>query len=155
MIDGMAKEQYKYVEVQIPATPRNKRLTDSIQAAAQTGGGGGSIGYPSTPQYWELVTTATDGSTLEEAQYYLRPVTGKHVVVPGDVVAFADGGEYGRQSAVVHVFVLLRICAAISKTTGPADKRTTVQPHCAADRGAPPPLSVITRLYAPTAIPCP
>lgn len=90
----MAKEQYKYVEVQIPATPRNKRLTDSIQAAAQTGGGGGSIGYPSTPQYWELVTTATDGSTLEEAQYYLRPVTGKHVVVPGDVVAFADGGEY-------------------------------------------------------------
>lgn len=90
----MAKEQYKYVEVQIPATPRNKRLTDSIQAAAQTGGGGGSIGYPSTPQYWELVTTATDGSTLEEAQYYLRPVTGKHIVVPGDVVAFADGGEY-------------------------------------------------------------
>ena len=90
----MAKEQYKYVEVQIPATPRNKRLTDSIQAAAQTSGGGGSIGYPSTPQYWELVTSSSDGNPLEEAQYYLRPVTGKHVVVPGDVVAFADGGEY-------------------------------------------------------------
>lgn len=90
----MAKEQYKYVEVQIPATPRNKRLTDSIQAAAQTGVGGGSIGYPSTPQYWELVTSSSDGNPLEESQYYLRPISGKHVVVPGDVVAFADGGEY-------------------------------------------------------------
>ena len=90
----MAKEQYKYVEVQIPATPRNKRLTDSIQAAAQTGGGGGSIGYPSTPQYWELVTSSSDGNPLEESQYYLRPISGKHVIVPGDVVAFADGGEY-------------------------------------------------------------
>lgn len=40
----MAKEQYKYVEVQIPATPRNKRLTDSIQHAAQTGSGGGGYG---------------------------------------------------------------------------------------------------------------
>ena len=89
----MAKEQYKYVEVQIPATPRNKRLTDSIQAAAQTGGGGG-IGYPSTPQYWELVTSSSDGNPLEESQYYLRPISGKHVIVPGDVIAFADGGEY-------------------------------------------------------------
>lgn len=90
----MAKEQYKYVEVQIPATPRNKRLTDSIQAAAQTGGGGGGIGYPSAPQYWELVTTSSDGNQLEESQYYLRPISGKHVIVPGDVVAFADGGNY-------------------------------------------------------------
>lgn len=90
----MAKEQYKYVEVQIPATPRNKRLTDSIQAAAQTGGSGGGIGYPSTPQYWELVTSSADGNPLEESQYYLRPISGKHVVVPGDIVAFADGGEY-------------------------------------------------------------
>lgn len=89
----MAKEQYKYVEVQIPATPRNKRLTDSIQLAAQTGSGGG-IGYPSTPQYWELATVKEDGTVLEESQYYLRPISGKHVVVPGDVVAFADGGEY-------------------------------------------------------------
>lgn len=90
----MAKEQYKYVEVQIPATPRNKRLTDSIQAAAQTGGSGGGIGYPSIPQYWELVTSSSDGNPLEESQYYLRPISGKHVIVPGDVVAFADGGEY-------------------------------------------------------------
>ncbi len=89
----MAKDQYRYVEVQIPATPRNKRLTDSIQAAAQTGGGGGSI-YPSTPQYWELVTSSSDGNTLEESQYYLQPISGKHVVVPGDIIAYADGGEY-------------------------------------------------------------
>ena len=90
----MAKQQYTYQTRYIAATPRNKRLTDSIQAAAQTGGGGGSIGYPSTPQYWELVTSSSDGNPLEESQYYLRPISGKHVVVPGDVVAFADGGEY-------------------------------------------------------------
>lgn len=89
----MAKEQYTYQTRSIAATPRNKRLTDSIQAAAQTGGGGGA-GYPSTPQYWELVTVKEDGTVLEESQYYLRPISGKHVVVPGDVVAFADGGEY-------------------------------------------------------------
>ena len=90
----MAKQQYTYQTRYIAATPRNKRLTDSIQAAAQTGGGGGSIGYPSTPQYWELVTSSSDGNPLEESQYYLRPISGKHVVVTGDVVAFADGGEY-------------------------------------------------------------
>ena len=89
----MAKEQYTYQTRSIAATPRNKRLTDSIQAAAQTGGGGGG-GYPSTPQYWELVTAQEDGTVLEESQYYLRPISGKHVIVPGDVVAFADGGEY-------------------------------------------------------------
>lgn len=90
----MAKQQYTYQTRYIAATPRNKRLTDSIQAAAQTGGGGGSIGYPSTPQYWELVTSSSDGNPLEESQYYLRPISGKHVIFPGDVVAFADGGEY-------------------------------------------------------------
>ena len=90
----MAKQQYTYQTRCIAATPRNKRLTDSIQAAAQTGGGGGGIGYPSTPQYWELVTSSSDGNPLEESQYYLRPISGKHVIVPGDVVAFADGGEY-------------------------------------------------------------
>ena len=90
----MAKQQYTYQTRYIAATPRNKRLTDSIQAAAQTGGGGGGIGYPSTPQYWELVTSSSDGNPLEESQYYLRPISGKHVIVPGDVVAFADGGEY-------------------------------------------------------------
>lgn len=90
----MAKQQYTYQTRYIAATPRNKRLTDSIQAAAQTGGGGRSIGYPSTPQYWELITSSSDGNPLEESQYYLRPISGKHVVAPGDVVAFADGGEY-------------------------------------------------------------
>lgn len=90
----MAKQQYTYQTRYIAATPRNKRLTDSIQAAAQTGGSGGGIGYPSIPQYWELVTSSSDGNPLEESQYYLRPISGKHVIVPGDVVAFADGGEY-------------------------------------------------------------
>jgi hypothetical protein len=90
----MAKQQYTYQTRYIAATPRNKRLTDSIQAAAQTGSSGGGIGYPSTPQYWELVTSSSDGNPLEESQYYLRPISGKHVIVPGDVVAFADGGEY-------------------------------------------------------------
>lgn len=90
----MAKQQYTYQTRYIAATPRNKRLTDSIQAAAQTGGSGGGIGYPSTPQYWELVTSSSDGNPLEESQYYLRPISGKHVIVPGDIVAFADGGEY-------------------------------------------------------------
>lgn len=89
----MAKEQYTYQTRSIAATPRNKRLTDSIQAAAQTGGGGGA-GYPSTPQYWELVTVKEDGTVLEESQYYLRPISAKNIVAPGDIVAFADGGEY-------------------------------------------------------------
>lgn len=89
----MAKEQYTYQTRSIAATPRNKRLTDSIQAAAQTGGGGGA-GYPSTPQYWELVTVREDGTVLEESQYYLRPISAKNIVAPGDIVAFADGGEY-------------------------------------------------------------
>ena len=89
----MAKQQYTYQTRYIAATPRNKRLTDSIQAAAQTGGGGGA-GYPSTPQYWELVTVKEDGTVLEESQYYLRPISAKNIVAPGDIVAFADGGEY-------------------------------------------------------------
>lgn len=56
----MAKEQYKYVEVQIPATPRNKRLTDSIQHAAQTGNGGGGYGnYPSTFPKIEIIPSGS------------------------------------------------------------------------------------------------
>ena len=59
----MAKEQYKYVEVQIPATPRNKRLTDSIQAAAQTGGGGGG-GYENYPGTFPKIEIIPSGSLL-------------------------------------------------------------------------------------------
>ena len=71
------------------ATPRNKRLTEGIQSAAQSGGGG--IGYiPSSgPQYWQLVTTDTEGNSLPEEQYYLTPVSGVHLHMPGDVVAYA------------------------------------------------------------------
>ncbi len=43
---------------------------------------------------WELVTTALDGSDLPEEQQYLTPLFGRNVVVTGDVIAFADGGEY-------------------------------------------------------------
>lgn len=43
---------------------------------------------------WELVTKALDGSELPEEQQYLTPLFGKNIVVPGDVIAFADGGEY-------------------------------------------------------------
>lgn len=85
----MATKQYTYQIRKIASTPRNKRLTDGIQQAAQSGGGG--IGYipSSTPQYWQLVTTDTDGNPLEEAQYYLQPVQGQHLLMPGDVVAYA------------------------------------------------------------------
>ena len=71
------------------ATPRNKRLTEGIQSAAQSGGGG--IGYiPSSgPQYWQLVTIDTEGNSLPEEQYYLTPVSGVHLHMPGDVVAYA------------------------------------------------------------------
>lgn len=85
----MATKQYTYQIRKIASTPRNKRLTDGIQQAAQSGGGG--IGYipSSAPQYWQLVTTDADGNPLEEAQYYLQPVQGQHLLMPGDVVAYA------------------------------------------------------------------
>lgn len=42
---------------------------------------------------WELVTKALDGSDLPEEQQYLTPLFGRNIVVTGDVIAFADGGE--------------------------------------------------------------
>lgn len=77
------------------AAPRTGRLLDAVMktgngSSSVSGGGGGS----SVPRYWELVTVDEEGTALEESQYYLQPISGKHVVVPGDVVAFADGGEY-------------------------------------------------------------
>lgn len=85
-------ELYSHRLIRFSARPRNGRVLDAMNQGPQTviSTGGGS----STPQYWELVTSAPDGNPLEESQYYLRPLIGKHVVVPGDVVAFADGGEY-------------------------------------------------------------
>lgn len=82
---------YNYQIRQVAATPRNKRLTDSIQAAAATGGAVFAGG--STPQYWELSTTDADGNALDEKDYCLKPVQGKSVVVPGDVVANATTDE--------------------------------------------------------------
>lgn len=85
-------ELYSHRLIRFSARPRNGRVLDAMnqgqQAVISTGGGS------STPQYWELVTVAPDGTPLEESKYYLRPLIGKHVVVSGDVVAFADGGEY-------------------------------------------------------------
>lgn len=43
---------------------------------------------------WKLVNKALDGSDLPENQQYLTPLFGSNIVVPGDVIAFADGGEY-------------------------------------------------------------
>ena len=43
---------------------------------------------------WELVAKALDGSDLPEEQQYLTPLFGRNIVVTGDVIAFADGGEY-------------------------------------------------------------
>ena len=81
----MSKKQYTYKTNYIAATPRNGRLTDGIQAAAATGGT--ALTGSNAPQYWELVTTAADGSALAEAEYYLRPAQGNSVAVPGDMVA--------------------------------------------------------------------
>nr|DAG86219.1 MAG TPA: endosialidase chaperone [Caudoviricetes sp.] len=78
---------YNYQVKKVAATPRNQRLTDGIQAAAATGGA--VYTADSAPQYWELVTVDANGNALEEAGYYLRPVQGKHIVVPGDVTANA------------------------------------------------------------------
>ena len=78
---------YNYQVKKVAAAPRNQRLTDGIQAAAATGGA--VYAADSAPQYWELVTVDANGNALEEAGYYLRPVQGKHIVVPGDVTANA------------------------------------------------------------------
>lgn len=78
---------YNYQVKKVAATPRNQRLTDGIQAASATGGA--VYAAASAPQYWELVTVDANGNALEEAGYYLRPVQGKHIVVPGDVTANA------------------------------------------------------------------
>ena len=80
---------YNYQVKKVAATPRNQRLTDGIQAAAATGGS--VYAADSAPQYWELVTVDANGNALEEAGYYLRPVQGKHIVVPGDVIANSAG----------------------------------------------------------------
>lgn len=80
-------KQYTYIERRIPATPRNKRLTDSIVAAASTGGG--YIGGSGGTSYWQMVTTDEEGNALPEEQQYLVPVGAYPVVSLSDVVAYA------------------------------------------------------------------
>ena len=41
-----------------------------------------------------MVTKALDGSDLPEEQQYLTPLFGRNIVAPGDIIAFADGGDY-------------------------------------------------------------
>lgn len=43
---------------------------------------------------WQLVNKALDGSDLPEEQQYLTPLFGRNIVVPGDVIAFSDGGDH-------------------------------------------------------------
>ncbi len=81
-------KQYTYIERRIPATPRNKRLTDAIVAASSTGGG--YIGGGGT-SYWQLVTTDADGNALAEEDQYLVPVGNYSVVSTADVIAYSTG----------------------------------------------------------------
>lgn len=81
-------KKYSYIERNIPAIPRNKRLTDAIVAASSTGGGyigGGGSGT----SYWQLVTTDADGNALAEEDQYLVPVGAYPVVSLSDIVAYA------------------------------------------------------------------
>ena len=80
-------KQYTYIERMIPATPRNKRLTDAIVAASSTGGG--YIGGGGGASYWQLVTTDADGNALAEEDQYLVPVGAYPVVSLSDIVAYA------------------------------------------------------------------
>ena len=80
-------KQYTYIERRIPATPRNKRLTDAIVAASSTGGG--YIGGGGGASYWQLVTTDADGNALAEEDQYLVPVGAYPVVSLSDIVAYA------------------------------------------------------------------
>ena len=80
-------KQYTYIERRIPATPRNKRLTDAIVAASSTGGG--YIGGSGGASYWQLVTTDADGNALAEEDQYLVPVGAYPVVSLSDIVAYA------------------------------------------------------------------
>ena len=82
-------KQYTYIERRIPATPRNKRLTDAIVAASSTGGG--YIGGGGGASYWQLVTTDADGNALAEEDQYLVPVGNYSVVSTADVVAYSKG----------------------------------------------------------------
>ena len=71
------------------ALPRTGRMLDAVMktnnSASIVGGGGGS----SSPQYWQLVTADAEGNAFPEEQYYLMPVSGQHLHMPGDVVAYA------------------------------------------------------------------
>ena len=68
----MAKKQYAYQIRKIASTPRNKRLTEGIQQAAQSGGGGGIAVVPSAPAIDIIVSNSqvlpTDGNVFSAAR---------------------------------------------------------------------------------------
>ena len=102
-------KQYSYIERRIPATPRNKRLTDAIVAAASTGGGYIGGGGSDT-SYWQLVTVDADGNALAEEDQYLVPVGAYPVVSLSDIVAYAtDSAVATTPVASTTTFGLVKI----------------------------------------------
>lgn len=68
----MATKQYTYRTRYLAATPRNKRLTESIQSAAQSGCGGGIVTIPSSPSIEIIASDSqvlpTDGNVFSAAR---------------------------------------------------------------------------------------
>ncbi len=81
----MAKKQYTYQTRYIAATPRNKRLTDGIESASKSGGGG-MVSIPSSPRYWRLVSVDGDGNPLPEGTEHIE--TDYTAVSKKDFVAY-------------------------------------------------------------------
>ena len=83
----MMDRQYTYKIREITATPRNKRIADVVKTIVSSGisGGGATV-----PQYWEMVTTAADGSALAQEDYYLRPRQDINVVSQRNLIAYGD-----------------------------------------------------------------
>lgn len=83
--------QYSYRTRQIPSTPRNKRLTDSIQNAGNTGVSSFGISGYIGSLYWTLISALSDGTQLPEGSEYIQ--TPYSVVSYNDIVAYAENPE--------------------------------------------------------------
>ena len=100
----------------MPATPRNKRLTEAIRAAAATGSGGSGGGV----SLWELVTEDEAGNALAEEAWYVRPATGAvSVVSERDVVAYAKASPVATAPvASTSTFGLVKVGSGVSVSGG-------------------------------------